>query len=141
MLESAQDISEDLKEVGGDTKATVKDVRAIISGNRGKMELIINRMRDTSSTLSLAASEIRRSPWRLLYKPDGQQRESLDLYDTARRFAEGASALQDAAVALEDASRDPTASPEQVHAVLQELQRKFEEFDKIERQLYQRLGG
>ena len=140
VLDNAQAISEDMKDVGKDTQATVKDVRALVGGNRGKIEQIINRMRDTGTTLSLAASEIRRSPWRLLYKPDGSQRESLDLYDAARRFAEGANALQDAAVALGDAANDPTADPAQVAQLLEELQQKFEEFDRIERLLYERLN-
>lgn len=139
VLDSAQVIADDMKGAAKDTQATVKDVRGLIAGNRGKIEQIISRSREASATLSLAASEIRRSPWRLLYKPDGGQRESLDLYDAARRFAEGANALQDAAVALDDASRDPTADPEKVRQMLEELQRKFQEFDQVERLLYERL--
>ncbi len=140
LLSDAQEIAGDLKDTSRDTQATVREVRSIIGGNRGKIETIINRMRDTSSTLSLASAEIRRSPWRLLYRPDGSQRESLDLYDAARRFAEGAASLQDAAVALGDAANDPSADPDKVRQMLLELQQKFEAFDRIERQLYQRLG-
>jgi ABC-type transporter Mla subunit MlaD len=139
LLEDAQVIAGDLKETSKETTATVKDVHSLISGNRGKIETIITRMRDTSSTLNLASAEIRRSPWRLLYRPDGTQRQSLDLYDTARRFAEGAASLQDAAVALGDAANDPSADPQKVEQLLLELQQKFQEFDRIERALYQRL--
>ena len=140
LLDTAQAFAGDMKEAGSDTAATMKDVRALIGGNRGKIELIVNRLRDTSAQLSLASAEIRRSPWRLLYRPDGEQRESLDLYDAARRFAEGANALQDASVALSDAANDPTADPERVRQLLDDLQRKFEEFGRIEQALYERLG-
>jgi phospholipid/cholesterol/gamma-HCH transport system substrate-binding protein len=139
LLADAQVIAGDLKETSKETSATVKDVHSIISGNRGKIETIITRMRDTSSTLNLASSEIRRSPWRLLYRPDGTQRESLDLYDSARRFAEGAASLQDAAIALGDAANDPAADPAKVDQLLVELQQKFQEFDRVERALYERL--
>jgi methyl-accepting chemotaxis protein len=139
VLEDAKVIAEDLKQTSKETTATVSEVHSLISGNRGKIETIISRLRDTSSTLNLASAEIRRSPWRLLYRPDGSQRESLDLYDTARRFAEGAASLQDAAVALGDAANDPAADPQKVEQMLLELQQKFQEFDRIERALYQRL--
>ncbi len=140
VLEDAEVIAEDMKGIGQDTQSTIREVHGLIAGNRGKIEQIINRMRDTSATLSLAAAEIRRSPWRLLYRPDGSQRESLDLYDAARRFAEGANALQDAAVALSDAANDQTANPEQVEALLLDLQRRFQEFERMERLLYERLS-
>jgi ABC-type transporter Mla subunit MlaD len=139
LIADTREIAGDVREVGRDARESAREVRGIISGNRGKIETIINRLRETSTTMSLAASEIRRSPWRLLYKPTGEQRESLDLYDAARRFAEGASALQDAAVALNDASRDPTSDPEQVRQLLEALQKRFSEFEQIERLLYERL--
>lgn len=140
LIGDARALAGDARQVGEQAREATAEVRGIITGNRGKIETIINRLRDTGTTLSLAASEIRRSPWRLLYKPTGQQRDSLDLYDAARRFAEGASALQDAAVALSDAAADPTAGQAQVQALLEALQQKFQEFDKAERALYQKLG-
>ena len=132
-------ILDEAQTVAVNAKDTSQSVRDIIVGNRGKIEQIIARARDAAGTLNLASSEIRRSPWRLLYKPDGKQRESLDLYDTARRFAEGANALQDAAVSLQDAAGDPSSQPAEVQALLNELQSKFAEFDKVQRELYQRL--
>ena len=129
----------DATAVAGDLRQSSDTVRGILVGNRGKIEQIIARARDASSTLNLAASEIRRSPWRLLYKPDGKQRESLDLYDAARRFAEGANSLQDAAVALQDASNDKGADPQEVQKILNELQQKFNEFDQVQAELFRRL--
>ena len=129
----------DATTVAGDLRQSSDTVRGILVGNRGKIEQIIARARDASSTLNLAASEIRRSPWRLLYKPDGKQRESLDLYDAARRFAEGANSLQDAAVALQDVTGDKSADPQQVTALLKDLQDKFDQFDQVQAELFRRL--
>ena len=139
LLATAQEVADDAKTAADDTRITLREVRGIIQGNRGQIEEIIDRMTDASSTLSLAASEIRRSPWRLLYKPDGQQRQSLDLYDSARRFAEGANALQDAAIALEDATADPTADSQQIQALLERLRERFETYEKVESEFFRKL--
>ena len=132
-------VLDEAQTVAANAKDTSEAVRDIIVGNRGKIEQIIARARDAAGTLNLAASEIRRSPWRLLYKPDGKQRESLDLYDTARRFAEGANALQDAAVSLQDAAADPNAQTAEVQALINDLQSRFADFDKVQGELYKRL--
>lgn len=139
LLDSSGNIAEKADQAADDAAVTVREVRSIVQGNRGKIQQIITRATDASRTLSLAASEIRRSPWRLLYKPDGRQRESMDLYDSARQFAEGAGALQDAAIALEDAANDPTTDAEEVHKLLDALQERFERFDQIEREFFKKL--
>ena len=132
-------VLDEAQAVAVNAKETSQSVRDIVVGNRGKIEQIIARGREAAGTLNLAASEIRRSPWRLLYKPDGKQRESLDLYDTARRFAEGANALQDAAVSLQDATNDPDSQAAEVQALINDLQNKFADFDKVQAELYKRL--
>ena len=65
--------------------------------------------------------EIRRSPWRLLYKPSNNEMSNLNLYDSARQFAEGANSMSDAAEALRDALKDPDAKPEQLQKLVDEL--------------------
>lgn len=139
ILDSTAGVVEKADRAADDTAITLREVRGIIQGNRGKIEQIITRTTDASRTLNLAATEIRRSPWRLLYRPDGRQRESMDLYDAARQFADGAGALQDAAIALEDAAEDPTAGSEDVRRLLIELQERFENFDRIEREFFEKL--
>ena len=63
----------------------------------------------------------------------------MDLYDAARQFAEGAGALQDAAIALEDATNDPTADSQAVRELIEALQARFEAFTRIEQEFYQKL--
>lgn len=139
LLDSSTHVAQKADEAATDTAITVREIRGLVQGNRGKIEQIITRATDASRALSLAASEIRRSPWRLLYKPDGEQRESMDLYDAARQFAEGAGALQDAAIALDDATNDPTATSDDVRKLLADLQQRFERFDEIEREFFEKL--
>ncbi len=139
MLAKADEAAEDVVAVAQDARETTASVRGLIAGNRGRIQAIVERLGDTARTLNLASAEIRRSPWRLLYKPDGDQRANMNLYDAARQFAEGANALQDAAIALEGATQDPAADAEEVKRLLEEVQSRFENFDKAEKQLFERI--
>lgn len=139
VLAKADGAADDIVEVARDARESTASVRGLIAGNRGKINAIVDRLGDTARTLNLAGAEIRRSPWRLFYKPDGNQRANLNLYDAARRFAEGAQALEDAAIALEGATRDPGADPAEVQRLLEDVQAKFEDFDRVERALFDRI--
>ena len=139
VLEQADVAVQNATEAAVELRSTSAEVRGLIAGNRGRVNQIIERLGDTSRTLDLASSEIRRSPWRLLYRPGGEQRANLNLYDAARQFAEGANALEDAAVALQAAAGDPAADPADVEAILAELRGSFERFEAAERELYRRI--
>ena len=43
--------------------------REVVSGNRSKLDQMIASLKTTGDNLKAASSEIRRSPWRLPYKP------------------------------------------------------------------------
>ena len=52
---------------------------------------------------------------------------------------EAAYAIQDAAIALEDATNDPTADSQAVRELIEALQARFEAFTRIEQEFYQKL--
>jgi hypothetical protein len=79
---------------------------------------------------------VRRSPWRLLYKPAPGEMANLNLYDAARQFAEGAGDLNDAAVSLRDVLKDPDAKPEHVQKLMDRLDASFSEFQTVEQKLW-----
>ncbi len=139
VLEASESAAGDIRGVAEDARGATTDVRRLIAGNRGRVNQIVERLGDTARSLDLASQEIRRSPWRLLYRPSGRQRDSLDLYAAARQFAEGANALQDAAVALEGATADAGTDPARVAEILEELSATFERFQVIERELFEEL--
>ncbi len=139
VLVKADDAATDVKAAASGAAGAVAEVSSLIRRNRPQLGLIIDRLANTGRTLELASAEIRRSPWRLLYQPSGGQRESLDLYDAARRFAEGANALQDAAVALEGVADDPQADEQAVRDVLDRVRARFDEYEEAERVLFERI--
>ena len=130
----------------GDLHATVsnaKDItgsaRELLIGNRGKIEEMIASLRTTSENLKGASAEIRRSPWRLLYHPSSGEMANLNLYDSARQFAEGANNLSDAATALRDEIKAQPANKEKLEDLSKKLDASFAHFNDVEQELWSRV--
>ena len=133
-----------------DTEGTLTDVKAsvanlrdisqkareVIGGNKGKLDSMIASLKTTGDNLKAASSEIRHSPWRLLYKPGKGEMANLNLYDSARQFADGAGSLNDAALALRDALENEEAKPEEIEQLLGNLDRSFTNFREVEDKLW-----
>jgi ABC-type transporter Mla subunit MlaD len=138
-IDSANVALEDVKVIASDTKDTSANVRSIVVGNRGKIDGMIASLKATSDNLKYGTAELRRSPWRLLYRPPPGEVANLNLYDSARQFAEGANDLNDAAAALRDALKDPQTTPEQVQNLVDQLDKSFANFSQIEQELWKQV--
>ncbi len=119
-----------------DLKRITETGKSLIVGNRGKLESMIASLKLTSDNLKAASIEIRRSPWRLLYKPSENEMANLNLYDAARQFSDGADNLTDAAAALRDAMQDGSLPREQVQKLSQQLDDSFANFKQVEDKLW-----
>jgi ABC-type transporter Mla subunit MlaD len=135
-LGTAKTALEDIQKVAANTKDITASARSVIVSNHGKFESIIGSLKTTSDNLKGASIEVRRSPWRLLYKPTESEMSNLNLYDTARQFAEGAGNLSDAATSLRDALRDPNADKVQIQKLVENLDQSFNSFHKVEDKLW-----
>ena len=124
--------------------ANAKDLsagaRSVIVGNRSRLDAIVASIKTTGDNLKAASSEIRRSPWRLLYKPGKGEMANLNLYDSARQFAEGANDMNDAATALRDALASKDVDGKQLQALVDKLDKSFSGFQKVEAQLWERVS-
>jgi ABC-type transporter Mla subunit MlaD len=129
----------DVKDTAGNAKEISASVRGVIVGNRGRIDNMIASLKTTGDNLKFASAEIRRSPWRLLYKPGKGEMANLNLYDSARQFAEGAGNLNDAATALRDALKDPDAQPAHVQKLVEQLDQTFAGFKQVEDELWSRV--
>ena len=138
-LDAANEALVDVKMVAANTKDASVSARSILVANRGKIDGMIGSLKTASDNLKFATAEIRRSPWRLLYKPAPGEMANLNLYDSARQFAEGAGSMQDAAEALRDALKDPNANPEQLRKLVEQLDTSFQQFTKVESELWQQV--
>jgi phospholipid/cholesterol/gamma-HCH transport system substrate-binding protein len=130
---------EDVKKTATNLKDVSASARSVIVGNRSKIDGMIASLKTTGDNLKYASAEIRRSPWRLLYKPAPGEVANLNLYDSARQFAEGANDLNDAAAALRDALQDPDATPDHVQTLVERLDKSFANFNAIEQVLWEQV--
>ncbi|WP_428940525.1 MlaD family protein [Fontivita pretiosa] len=130
---------EDVKKVAANTRDASASVRSILLNNRGKIEAMIASLKTTGDNLKHASAEIRRSPWRLLYKPKQGELANLNLYDAARQFADGAGQLNDAALALRDALQDPDVDEATVQKLVEKLDTTFANFTTIEQELWEQV--
>jgi ABC-type transporter Mla subunit MlaD len=138
-LDSANAALEDIKGVASNTKDITANVRGILNNNRSRIEGMIASMKTTGDNLKGATSEIRRAPWRLIYKPAGVDQQNQSLFDSARQFAEGANDLDDAASALRDALKNPAVDGAQIEKLVEQLDVSFKKFNKVESQLWEQV--
>jgi ABC-type transporter Mla subunit MlaD len=138
-LDSTTAALEDIKKVAENTRDATGSARSILVSNRSRIDEMIKSAKTAADNLKFATAEIRRSPWRLLYKPGPGEMGNLNLYDSARHFADGANAMSDAAEALRDALKDPNADPDRIQKLVNDLDDKFQNFSKVESELWKQV--
>jgi hypothetical protein len=97
---------------------------------------MIEALKNTGHNLERTTADLRHSPWRLLYQPKEAELSNLQLFDSAREFAIGATGLNDAAQALRDALKDGKADPATVADMLKRLDDEFKKFGTAEKKLW-----
>jgi len=138
-LDSATAAMADIKAVADNTRDITGNLRGILNNNRSRIEGMIASLKTTGDNLKGATSEIRRAPWRLIYKPAGVDQQNQSLFDSARQFSEGANDLDDAAAALRDALKNPAVDAAQIQKLVDQLDLSFQKFNKVESQLWQQV--
>lgn len=118
------------------TRELASSARNIVVGNRGKFDGMIASLKTTGDNLKAASAEIRRSPWRLLYKPAPGEMANLNLFDAARQFSDGANALNDATLALRDALNNPQAGKDEIQKLMEKVDQSFSHFQEVESKLW-----
>jgi phospholipid/cholesterol/gamma-HCH transport system substrate-binding protein len=126
----------DIQKSAANTRDITASGRSILTQNKSKIDRMISSLKVTADNLKGASAEVRRSPWRLLYKPQPGEMGNLNLFDSARQFAEGANDMNDAAQALRDALKDPNADKEQIQKLVEHLDQSFGKFNKVEQELW-----
>jgi ABC-type transporter Mla subunit MlaD len=138
-VDSAYTALDDIKGTMVHAREFAGSARSIVTQNRGKIEGFVVNLKTTSENLKAASAEVRRSPWRLLYKPGKDELANLNLYDAARQFAEGASDVSDAAISLRDTMKDPHADPATLQKLVNKLDESFMGFKKVEDDLWKQV--
>lgn len=127
---------DDLQATIANTHDLSDSAKQIVAANRGRIDAMIRSLKTMADNLRSASSEIRRSPWRLLYKPQPGEMANLNLFDAAREFAEGARALEDATSALTAATQDPSVNEGQLRELLEQVKLRADQYHQLEQKLW-----
>jgi phospholipid/cholesterol/gamma-HCH transport system substrate-binding protein len=135
-LDAARGAIVDARQTLVNARSISATARSIVVDNQSKFTAIIDALTATADNLKDGSVEIRHSPWRLLYKPGPNEMANMNLYDSARQFADGAESLNGAASALRDALKDPQTDPKQLKKLMQDLDAAFANFNQVEQKLW-----
>lgn len=119
-------------------RRTAERTDSLLAESSPSLRRTIANARLASDQLKFTLEEVRRSPWRLLYRPDTRELEFELLYDSARIYAASVSDLRDASAALEGAAASASASgstltSRRAEDLNAELTRAFESYRAAER--------
>lgn len=122
-------------------QATLQNLREITSDER--INRIIENVREVSANFKLTSQNVRRAPWKLLYRPKKDESDMQALLDSTAAFVAGAERLDSAALSLQKlAGKTGDRLPidtNRIEAMLSELQTSFEQFQKAEQKFWQSL--
>jgi len=108
-----------------------------------RIDRIINNIDEVSVNFKLTSQEVRRAPWKLLYKPKRKEFKIQALVDSAGAFAAGAERLDSTALRLQKliATLDDEllVDKDRIKAMVSELEASFEQFQKVEQKFWEEL--
>ncbi|MDX1682401.1 MAG: hypothetical protein R3336_04710 [Phycisphaeraceae bacterium] len=136
---AARQAVEDAQAALAKFEQTATDVRSFVTSQRPVIERAIANASLTSDQLKLAAIEIRRSPWRLMYQPTEEELENDNLYDAARSFALAAGAMETTAESVRVLSERYPDDP-RMKKMLNYFDQLFKRFRAVEVELWEALG-
>ena len=122
-------------------QSTLQDVKDFTSDER--VEKIISDITEVGTNLKLMSQELRRAPWKLLYKPKEKEFKIQALVDSAGSFAAGAESLNTSAlrlqVMLEEADDEHQVDKQKLEAMISKLEASFNRFQEAERKFWEEL--
>lgn len=121
-----------------------REVVSLIRDNRVQMDSIVDDLQRTMASASNLSAEVKRRPWRLLYRPTEEELHAAELFDAAWAYNLGATelnrSLRELSSQLEGEASHPGASAELEEAkrqVAQSLRRHRE----AEERFWAKLGA
>lgn len=116
-------------------------VGTLVRDNRPHVDTILEDLRAAMTNASNLTSEVKRRPWRLLYRPSEDELKAMDLYDAAWAYNLGATELnrsiRDLTTRLE---KDPASvKPELLEEARQQVAHSLRKHREAEEQFWARL--
>ena len=142
-ISQIHDVSKHVLTIAGNFAKLSEGAEDIVSVNRENIDEIIDNMGLVAANLKSASKEIRRNPWRLLYRPKKDELHSQNIHDAARSFSNGAAQLDQALAKLKGlAASHPKGVPAddpQLKKIAEQIKETFEKFTDAEKALWKEL--
>jgi hypothetical protein len=139
LLAKLHAVSGDIMKASSNLADLSEKAKNLVDRNAGSVDEMVQNFVLVAANLKATSTEVRRSPWRLLYKPDEKEQKSANILDAARAFSLGATQLDETVTRL--GAIDPkTVSPEELKKIRENLDQVFEKFKKAEDVLFKELG-
>lgn len=127
-----------------DLNLVTDKTKRLVVLNSERFSGLIENVKEASDHLKATSKDLRRNPWRLLYRPSLEETKELNIFDAAREFAEAAGRLDDSATQLrallESREGAVPADDADLAKIRAHLQETFEKFQAAEKSLWQQLG-
>ncbi len=138
-ISNVNDVIVKSKRMMDNWNASSLEVKQLLVGQRPVIERIFANAQLATDQLNLAAVEIRRSPWRLLYTPSEGELETDNLYDASRSFAQAAGALEAATASIKQIVKKTDVSKPRLEKMLQNLDKLYKKYDDAEKTFWEAI--
>ncbi len=76
------------------------DASGMVSKNRDRVDEFVENLTEASEHTKQAIKDLKRHPWKLLFKPNENERRELNILEAAREFSDAAASLDDASMRM-----------------------------------------
>ncbi|MCH2375664.1 MAG: hypothetical protein MK538_15885, partial [Planctomycetes bacterium] len=138
LLQTPYDLEKTLSELTD----VATEAKRLLSENRPNVTLTLEDLRQTALNASQLTAEVKRRPWRLLYRPGKEELKAMELYDAAWAFNLGSMELNRSLRQLGarlNTSEETTPDDEHLDLVYQNVRESLRRQREAEELLWERL--
>ena len=141
-LTNANDAMAAAKVALADADELIKTTKEMILVNRPTVDDLVRNFQEVSINLKMASRQIRRAPWKLVYKPKKDELHIQGIIDSAGDFAAAAERLDNASLqlrAMVEHAGPTDMNTEDIRKMIAELETTFERFRVAQERFWQEL--
>lgn len=132
---------DDARAAFADARKAVNNIELLTDEQLPNIRRVMANFRLASDQLAATMAEVRRSPWRLLYRPDKREMDFELLYDSARSYAAAVSDLRSASETIQSLSAgSPGDAPERMRTLIADLEAAFDRYKQTEAEFMRQLN-
>lgn len=140
LAEKTAQFLDDAKAAFAEAREAVNKIELLSDEQLPNIRRMMANFRLASDQLAATLAEVRRSPWRLLYRPDKREQDFELLYDSARSYAAAVSDLRAASETIQSLSAGGVSAPDRMQKLITDLDAAFERYKQTEVEFLRQLN-